>query len=673
MKGVVLGLLLLLAAPASWAEVSGLHHDLTVSIDPATRQLRAEDTITFTGQGSLQLLLAPHFSVTQLSVDDKAVPIASARREIVAGLRVWQLDLDKDPRARRINLAYAGQLAPLETLDHRSVLGPLPALSAPQGSFLPAGAGWYPLVEGKMFTYRLELDLPLDQRGLVPGKLVKEPQDKHRYRAVFDFSHPAEGIDLLAGPYQIKEINKNGIRLRTYFHPEISELAADYLDSISSYIELYDNWIGPYPYTEFSVVSSPLPTGFGMPTLTYMGIDVLRLPFIRFGSLGHEILHNWWANGVYVDWPSGNWSEGLTTFMADYTYTEQQSAAAARDMRLAWLRDFAALADGQDQPLRDFTSRSHSASQIVGYHKAAMLFLMLRDRLGPEVFDKGLRQFWKERLFRVSGWDDLRQAFEKSSGAELKAFFEQWLTRRGAPRLSVEEENVTAQDNDQKTYYVAFTLSQPEPAYILRVPLVLNTAAGPEEHVVDLSQAHGDYVLETTARPLSLRIDPEFRLFRAIDPGEAPPILRQVITDPTSLTLLPGSDEAVNHAGKMLAQRLLDSPPRLAHRWEASPNPVPLLIIGTHTEVDRFLAQHKLPPRPAHLTGKGSAQVWAKRQVNGKVMVVVSANNAESLQALIRPLPHYGKESLLSFDNAKLIERGTWPSQTKEWPLAAPP
>lgn len=77
------------------------------------------------------------------------------------------------------------------------------------------------------------------------------------------------------------------------------------------------------------VVASPLPTGFGMPKLTYLGADVLRLPFIRKTSLGHEILHNWWRNGVYVDYTRGNWSEGLTTFMADYAYKEDESAAAA--------------------------------------------------------------------------------------------------------------------------------------------------------------------------------------------------------------------------------------------------------------------------------------------------------------------------------------------------------
>ncbi len=48
-------------------------------------------------------------------------------------------------------------------------------------------------------------------------------------------------------------------------------------------------------------------------------------------------------------------SEGLTTFMADYAYKAEQSAVAAREMRLGWLRDFAALPAGSHAP------RSHRA------------------------------------------------------------------------------------------------------------------------------------------------------------------------------------------------------------------------------------------------------------------------------------------------------------------------
>ena len=32
------------------------------------------------------------------------------------------------------------------------------------------------------------------------------------------------------------------------------------------------------------------------------------------------------------------------------------------------------------------------------------------------------------------------------------------------------------------------------------------------------------------------------------------------------------------------------------------------------------------------------------------------------MRALSRPLPHYGAQSYLSFDGAKLVTRGVWPA-----------
>jgi hypothetical protein len=65
--------------------------------------------------------------------------------------------------------------------------------------------------------------------------------------------------------------------------------------------------------------------GFGFPSYTLIGGTVLRLPFIIHTSLGHEIAHCWWGNGVLVDDDGGNWSETLTTYVADYLYQEKKS------------------------------------------------------------------------------------------------------------------------------------------------------------------------------------------------------------------------------------------------------------------------------------------------------------------------------------------------------------
>ena len=391
---------------------------------------------------------------------------------------------------------------------------------------------------------------------------------------------------------------------------------------------------------------------------------MLRLPFIRTTSLGHEVLHNWWGNGVYPDYAKGNWSEGLTTFMADYAYKERESDEAARDMRRGWLRDFAALAPGQDEPLTSFTSRSHGATQIVGYNKAAMLFLMLRDMLGQTTFDRALQTFWNEQRFRIASWADLRQAFETASGQDLGPFFDQWLTRAGAPVLRIAEAALAKPGSG--SHRVTVTLEQAEPAYRLRVPIGIRTAEGEELHMLDLESARQAFTVDVRNRPTQVILDPDLRLFRRLMPDEAPPILRQVMVDQTTETiLLPESGDA-RSAAETLASKMQNRVPKLVARTDGNGLPaVPLLVIGLADQVDAWLAKHHLPARPDIMKGKGSAQAWTVSRPDGFTLAVVSALDAASLSALARPLPHYGRQSYIVFDGAKAISRGAWPTRSQ--------
>ena len=650
------------AAAVSAAPAAPATHDIHVRIEPQTQSLEGRDSISFAAPRAATLVWSSRFRLAALAVDGRRIELAP---RLADGFQRISL-----PAARRIDLAWSGKLAPLDrSMDHRDTLGYAEPASGEDGTFLPSGSGWYPAVEGELERYRVELDLPADQRGLVPGRLTGERLEHGRYRARFEFRHPAEGIPLMAGPYRVEERRVHtaagsDVRLRAYFHPEIAALASGYLDSVAGYLDLYEHWIGRYPFSEFSVVSSPTPTGFGMPTLTYLGIDVLRLPFIRTTSLGHEVLHNWWGNGVYPDYARGNWSEGLTTFMADYAYRERESAQAASAMRLAWLRDYAAMPPEDDMPLVRFTARSHGASQVVGYNKSAMLFFMLRDLIGKDAFDRGVRDFWSRYRFRIASWDDLRGAFERASGSKLGAFFTQWLQRDGAPSLRIADAKAEAAAGGWR---LSVTLEQGNPAYTLSVPLAVRTAGGEVERRVALSREHATVLLELPSEPLEIALDPDLRLFRRLAPAEAPPILRDAMLAEHPALITPGGDAALQAAARELAGRLLE-------RADASTdNASVLLVAGLHADIDAWLAQEGMPARPDALAlGRGSAQVWTQRARGGRVVVLVSVRDAAALAALSRPLPHYGRESYLVFEGAHMIESGTWPTQPQVWKLKPP-
>ena len=655
---LVLGLLLVPCTHAA-REPASVRADLQIRIDPDTRQLTGRGVWTVPPGAPLEIVLADRFDVRRLTVDGQ--PLRAETRR--TGQRQWSLT-SNGRTARPVEIEWRGLLDPLDAgIDHRQVLRHATPVTGPHGTFLPGAAQWHPVFPGRPLQYTMRIDLPSGQRAIVAGDLVSDDDTDGRRLQTYRFEQPDPAIDLMAGPYHVTErsfpsADHRTITLQTLFHAEIADLAAGYLDATERYLRLYERWIGPYPYGSFSIVSSPTPTGFGMPTLTYLGIDVLRLPFIRDTSLGHEVLHNWWGNGVYPDYATGNWSEGLTTFMADHAYREQAGPDAARELRLGWLRDLAALDAAQDGPLREFTSRTHGSDQVVGYHKAAMLFLMLRDTIGAEAFDQGLRGFWSEHRGSIARWEDLCAAFERTSRRDLSWFFSQWLIRGGTPDLRLDSATAVEVADGWR---VDFALSQDRPVYRLRVPVALERGADRQMHWVELDRERATFSLRSARQPDAITLDPDARLLRRLAPGEAPPILRQAMLDPTTVTVLAGATEA----GAALARRFVEHPLRL-QSIDEPPGLAPLLLVGLEVQVNRYLARHGLSPRPADLDAapdRATAWVWTTTRRTGAPITVISAREAGALAALGRALPHYGRQSWLVFDGSTVVARGAWPSR----------
>lgn len=658
---------LLLAAGLARAEAL---LELDVSLDPASRAFKASARLN-PAERDFRFLLHESLQVTGASAGGRA--LTADAQTGPAGLRQWRIR--GATAGVPLQIDYAGQLPPLDTgRDHRGVLQRMPPMSSPEGSFLPAGSGWYPQAH-RMFGYRVQLSLPGEQRGLVAGRLAAETLPARAgepYRARFEMLQPTDGIDLMAGPWRVREkrVARKGappLVLRTYFSAALDAtpgLAEGWLEDTETYIRRYGGEIGDYPYDSFSIVAGPLPTGFGMPTLTYLGEAVVRLPFIRKTSLGHEVLHNWWGNGVYVDYASGNWSEGLTTFMADYAYKLGESPAAAAEMRLGWLRDALALPADAQPALRDFRSRSHGAEAAVGYGKAAMLFVMLQDRLGEAAFRQGLQRFWTRWRFRTAGWGELQAAFEEASGQRLGPFFEAWLKQRGLPAVRIDAAQASGRQ-------LTLDLAQDGPPHPLRLPMEISAPGRRETRWVSLDGPRARVSLALDFTPDSVRLDPDTRVWRRLPPGSLPPILRQWIGAGAPRLVNTAADADARAAVDALARRLLEQPPTGQPLAAALAGREPVLIAGLHGEVDRALATAGLPPRPAEVAGSGSAQVWTLAPAGSRSapVAVISGRDAASIGALERGLPHYGAQSWLVFEGGRAIARGTWPASLPAVPV----
>jgi aminopeptidase N len=396
-----------------------------------------------------------------------------------------------------------------------------------------------------------------------------------------------------------------------------------------------------------------------------MGERVLRLPFIRFTSLGHEVLHNWWGNGIKIDYKSGNWAEGLTTYMADYAFSQKRDVNNAKLMRTEWLRDYAALPPSRDHSVRSFISREHAASQIIGYNKVAFIFHMLSNKVGKENFKHSIRSFWNQHKFQTAGWEDIQRTFEEESGLDLQIFFEQWLDRTGAPRLKLSNVNL---DSDM----ISFTLSQLNLPYFLDVPIKLITKDGYKLFLVSINNRISQVNLQLSETPISISIDPEFDIFRRLGTTETSPILRDTTLSASTVVILVSLNKAMQKTAKQLVTNMMDAHPQYVKASQTSEQNGPILVIGTALEVAKFLNQNDFPAVPKALQGRGSARVWATHRQSKTgtplPLLVIEAEDHQALHSLLRPLPHYGRRGYLIFDASTVVDSGVLPP--KENPLS---
>lgn len=666
--------------PAGAAEL--VHHDLKVTLSPTEHRLSVIDTITLPAgtPDDLTFVLhaglkpqskTPGVKITKTAAAARAVPVEVYRVRLPVAVRTFTLQ-------------YRGVINhPLETTGAEQARGfqDSPGLITGDGAVLSGNTNWYPDFGTGFMTFELEVTLPEKWDVVSQGERTLHERKSKNTTVRWQSSEPQEEIYLVAAKF-IEYVRPAGhAETMAFLRTPDPGLAGKYLDATASYLALYDKLIGPYPYKKFALVENFWETGFGMPSFTLLGPKIIRLPFIINTSYPHEILHNWWGNSVFPEYEKGNWSEGLTAYLADHLMKEQQGGGA--EYRLNTLQKYADYVFGnKDFPLTQFRTRHSSSSEAIGYGKALMFFHMLRQKLGDDVFKQGLQGFYKNYRFRSASFDELRKSFETASGKDLSQAFEQWVARTGAPVLKVSEATALAvQDGFVLTARLEQT--QPGEAYHLRVPVAI-TMGGKDkafQTIVTMSEKKQELKLRIPGRPLRLDIDPEFDLFRRLDSSELPPAISQALGAKKMLVLLPSSaPKELLQAYRALAASIGRSGPdevevKLDAEVPALPADCAVTLLGWE---NRFLNETTVAlsgygvlinPQSVHISQtelgrSGHAFVFSARLPKNRdlALLFIAADRADALPGLGRKLPHYHQYSYLVFEGnvPANVAKGRW-------------
>jgi len=643
-----------------------INQDLDISLFPTTQVLQARVKMTRASDNMpwpQEYVMAPHAQITSLSADGMPLPIAFSQ---------GRLNLSVAQDTKVLTLAYSIRYDDVVPQDIVGIEDPSYGVQGTileEGVYLSGSSGWHPRAEGVDSLFKITVVSTDGLTGVTNGRMTAYDLTAGQMKVTWKTSLPQSTLSLAAGHYQLHRKELKGLQVMAFLTEGNAGLAEQYLDSIIAYLELYQTLFGPYPYEKFAVVENFFPTGYGLPGWTLIGNRVIKLPFITTTSLPHEIAHAWWGNAVEIDYDSGNWGEGLATYVADYYLKELNDPREAIEYRRKLVRDFASLVSAEtDMPLVAFRGRMSKRDQAIGYGKAALVFHMLRGLIGDIAFWQGLQEIAREGRGKRYGWDDLQRHFENVTGDDLQGFFSQWLQRPGAPLLTVEDIEMLKVGTG---WQVSGTVRQSHPLYALAIPLVLETETRRYDQVVGLYGEEDCFVFTVAERPVRLSLDPDNELFRQLYPEESPATINDLRAAATKLVVIARGAEALFEPSRDLLKGLHWQEAVIVnevdYRERATGNHA-LLVIGWP---ENQALQPALPEPKIHnkqqfrLPGQAIADsetlfMVSRPRVGDALIAHFLPGSPAAALDTARRVSHYGRYSYLAFSNGINLVKGTW-------------
>ena len=243
-----------------------------------------------------------------------------------------------------------------------------------------------------------------------------------------------------------------------------TERAAYALDSAAQILAYYNDYFGvPYPLPKLDLIAAPSvsPAFSAMenwgailsfePSLlvdSKTGSDAARQKV--FGTIAHEMAHQWFGDLVTPDWWDDIWlNEGFATWMA---------RKAQANLHPDWEGGLSALTARSGAMDEDALSTSHAVVQhvrdgaqaagvfdAITYTKGAAVLGMLESYVGEERFRYGVQTYIKNHAFGTAVTDDLWKEIDAAGLTKITSTAHDFTLQPGVPLITASPQGGGAQ------------------------------------------------------------------------------------------------------------------------------------------------------------------------------------------------------------------------------------
>ncbi len=234
------------------------------------------------------------------------------------------------------------------------------------------------------------------------------------------------------------------------------------IDETASFIELFSELFGPYPFADekYGHCMAPLSGGMEHQTMTTQG-------WFEKSLTAHELGHQWFGNNVTcASWADIWVNEGFASY-ADYLMIENNYPAE----KVQYMLDVHA--NVKSQPggsvyCIDSLNEARIFSGRLSYDKGSAIVHTMRFMVNNDnLFFEALRNYQNAFKDSVAKGMDVKNTVEATTGVDLTAFMNEWYFGEGFPTYSTRWNSV----NNQLILEISQTTSKPSVTPLFTNPL----------------------------------------------------------------------------------------------------------------------------------------------------------------------------------------------------------
>ncbi|HEX6279035.1 MAG TPA: M1 family aminopeptidase [Pyrinomonadaceae bacterium] len=321
------------------------------------------------------------------------------------------------------------------------------------------------------------------------------------------------------GKYTPRTLKIGAYEVQFNTRPGFDTLVQDYGETIGKALDFYSKKWGPADFgTKLTVAqiddeSLDFYSSMGMLFVSSRQFEQERGATEE--RLQREAAHQWWGLTVGLKSFDDAWlSQGLAEYSA-YTLRESMLDGPRLDAARRELLEKSLTFEQTASLLRApaVLDDQSVAYQYIMYAKGAFVFKLLRDTLGQQKFDQLLRTFLAENRGKNVSIYDFEKLVDRIANQPMRYFFARWVEGTGVPEFNADYLIIRTRSGK---FIARGTVKQNYDNLRLPVEVQLRSEGelGLKSQTLDMQDASADFNLESTGKPLSVVIDPGYKLLR---------------------------------------------------------------------------------------------------------------------------------------------------------------